>query len=310
MRIDPKTGGDHLFRFRELLYMVALTQGEAGQQCRPGHRAARYLRQLGILVEEQSTACRRLEKAAARRAHGPGKGKYLFDVAYPARHQPPIVGDMGRRAQRREPDSAGLHRFAYDSAHSFDFFVGGGTFRRRFAHDIHAQRRMSEQDTDIDRYAGRVDSVEIFRERLEWSIRAEAFVQGVDAHAFHFFQRADDKVAMFGARRRYPETAIADDRRRNAVPGRDGQFTVPNDLCVVVGVDVDKTRRYDGARGIDRFRGIVRRIAECDDVAAGYADIAFVAVLSAAVDDRSADDLQIVRHVPSFCRSAYATCNP
>lgn len=51
--------------------------------------------------------------------------------------------------------------------------------------------------------------------------------------------------------RRKGHTAVADQRRRHAVPGDRCQLRIPANLCVQVGVQVEKTRRCHRAVGVD-----------------------------------------------------------
>src|SRR6185369_11758356 len=79
---------------------------------------------------------------------------------------------------------------------------------------------------------------------------------------------------------------------------------VPQDLHVVVRVDVDEPGADDLAGRVDLARGLVRGGAHRDDLAVPDADVAHEAGCARAVDDRPAGDLQVVCHVGSFAPSS------
>jgi len=147
--------------------------------------------------------------------------------------------------------------------------------------------------------AARGDRVEILREGLEAPVLAHAGLERGDAHALDLLERADDEVAMGAARRRDAEAAIAYHHRGDAVPGRDAEHAIPQDLRIVMRVDVDEARADDAPRGIDRLARILRCSPKRHHLAAGDADITGVARAAGAVDDAAAGDLQVVGHAGS-----------
>ena len=64
-------------------------------------------------------------------------------------------------------------------------------------------------------------------------------------------------LALGGPHRREAEAAVADHHRRDAVPARQRAVRVPEDLGVVVGVQVDEARRDDQAVGVEHLVGLV-----------------------------------------------------
>ena len=103
-------------------------------------------------------------------------------------------------------------------------------------------------------------------------------------------------LRWIGRGRRDAEAAVADHHGGHAMPRRDAQHAVPQDLRVVVRVDVDEARRDDLALGVDGRRGRPVGLAQRDDLAVLDADVADEARLARAVDDRAARDLQIEGH--------------
>src|SRR5471030_472850 len=105
---------------------------------------------------------------------------------------------------------------------------------------------------------------------------------------------------MCGASRRDAKAAIADHRGGDAMPGRDAEHAIPQDLRVVVGVHVDEAGRDNLARGVDRGCGWPIDLAQGHDLAVLDADVAREARLSGAVDDGAARDLQVEGHGVSW----------
>ena len=155
---------------------------------------------------------------------------------------------------------------------------------------------MPEQRGDVDRRAALLERVEILRKCLEWPDLAQTRVERVEAHPFDLLERLEDELAMDRLGRSDAKAAIANDRRRHAMPGRDAQHAVPQDLRVVVGVNVDEARRDDLARGVDRRGGGTVGLAHGHDLAVLDAEVAHEARLAGAVNDHTAGDLQVVAH--------------
>src|SRR6185503_11961141 len=87
------------------------------------------------------------------------------------------------------------------------------------------------------------------------------------------------------------ETAIADHHRGDAVPRRQRAVRIPEELRVVVRVQVDEARRHDQAAGVDHLVGIVgAQLADLGDHPVLDAKVALEARQPAAVDDHAAAD--------------------
>ena len=74
-----------------------------------------------------------------------------------------------------------------------------------------------------------------------------------------FSKRAHDRVAVLGAGRRDAEAAVAHDHARDPVPARRREVAVPEDLGVVVGVDVDEAGRQHQPVEVDHLGARRRR---------------------------------------------------
>ena len=97
--------------------------------------------------------------------------------------------------------------------------------------------------------------------------------------------------------------------RRDAVAAGRLQQAVPADLAVVVGVDVDETRRHHLPCRVDGFGRFTAQLRvagaaahHVDDLAVLDADVGLVALGARAVDDGATGDLEVEHEFPpSLC---------
>ena len=117
------------------------------------------------------------------------------------------------------------------------------------ADDEQAQRGMSDEGTHVDPLAPLIDCRQVLGKRLEAPV--DALVEGIHRHAFDVLEGPHDDVAMLRAGGGDAEAAVAHDDAGHPVPARRGQVAVPEDLGVVVGVDVDEPgSQYKPSRSI------------------------------------------------------------
>ena len=143
-------------------------------------------------------------------------------------------------ARRREADRARVQRVAQLDLHRRDVGVGARLVEGALAHDVGAQRGVPDVGRVVDALGQRVDGVEVFAEGGPRPVDAGRHRRGRDV--FGAFEVAHDQRALFGARRREGETAVAHDGGRRAVPRGAGAEMVPEDLRVHVRVTVDEAR--------------------------------------------------------------------
>src|SRR5271166_4545780 len=97
-------------------------------------------------------------------------------------------------------------------------------------------------------------------------------------------------------RRRDAESAIAKDDRCDSVSGRNSQDPVPENLCVVMGVDIDEAGSDGEAGGVDRAGRAALNFAQGSDFTRLDRHVAPYAGLPGAVNNGSAAYFQIVIH--------------
>ena len=95
----------------------------------------------------------------------------------------------------------------------------------------------------------RCTAVEVLGKGLELPRDARHQRRGV--HVLDVLERADDHLVMFGTCRRDREAAVAGDDGGDAVVRRRAERRIPEDLRVVVRVDVDETRRDRATRRVE-----------------------------------------------------------
>src|SRR5438876_817912 len=121
------------------------------------------------------------------------------------------------------------------------------TGRRLLAHHVEAHGGVPDERADVDRGAAPLDRAQELAEGLEGPVGADPRAQRVERHTLHLLERAKHEVAMRGPRRGDAEAAVPHHHRGDAVPGRDGQHAIPEDLRIVVRVDVDEAGTDDRA---------------------------------------------------------------
>ena len=95
------------------------------------------------------------------------------------------------------------------------------------------------------------DRREVFREGLE--VPGNAFQQTRGIHVLDLLEGQRDRLAVGGVGRCDREAAVAGHDRRHAVEARRRESRIPEDLGVVVRMDVDEAGSHDGARGVERL---------------------------------------------------------
>ena len=126
------------------------------------------------------------------------------------------------------------------------------------------------------------DRCEVLGEGLE--VPRDAGVQRRRVHVFDLLQRVRHQLAIGRARRRDRKAAVAGDDGGHAVEARRCQCRIPEDLGVVVGVDVDEAGGDDVTAGIDDVIAAQVR-TDLDDAPTGDGDVGAVTGCAGAVDD-------------------------
>ena len=103
------------------------------------------------------------------------------------------------------------------------------------------------------------------------------------------------------------QPTVPHDKGRHSVPARGREQRIPEDLGVVVGVDIDEPWGDGKAISLDDLPCIAAHLAHCNDAASLNRNIAGIALCTGAVVDSSVFDEQIVAHrVPPSCFGIFA----
>jgi hypothetical protein len=145
------------------------------------------------------------------------------------------------------------------------------------------------------RKAPTFNRLQVLRERLEAPV--DARLQRVERHAFDVLERAGDHITVLGPGGGDAEPAVAHDHTRDAVPARRREVAVPQDLGVVVRVDVDEPGGEDEAVEVDDLRDVgvgrgARGAGRVDrgDAVAGDQHVGGPSGRAGAVDERGASE--------------------
>ena len=94
-------------------------------------------------------------------------------------------------------------------------------------------------------------------------------------------------VAGFRSARGNSNPAITHDHTGDTVPGRRCDCTVPADLCIIVGVRIDKSRGHDCTVCIDNLRCSAINVAHLCYLAVGDGDAPMPGWTASAIDQCS-----------------------
>ena len=115
-----------------------------------------------------------------------------------------------------------------------------------------------------------LDGVEVLGKRLE--VPRDPGLERRDVHVLDVLERVGEQVAVLGAARCDAEAAVARDHRGDAVPRRRRERRIPEDLRVVVRVDVDEPRGHDVAARVELLAAVEAH-TDLADHAVGDADV-------------------------------------
>ena len=126
----------------------------------------------------------------------------------------------------------------------------------------------------------------------------EAGAQRVERHALDPGQHPGEVVLLVGRCGRQREAAVAAEHRRDAVLHRRARGRIPEQLRVVVRVQVDEARVRRLPLRVDGFRRLLVDVADRDDPPVAHAHVAMSGGCAGAVDDLGVSDEQIQHEQP------------
>jgi hypothetical protein len=212
----------------------------------------------------------------------------VHDVGH---HRPAVVvalhggPPVGREALRRPAAAARVHRLVKEPTHLA--VLGGARLLARLGavetHHPDEERRDRHVRQHVDGLPRAIDALEELgvRHPVPRQSQLHRFVRD----RFDARHRQHRALAHLGTDRREAEAAVADHHRRHAVPPGERQVRVPEELCVVVRMEVDEARRDDHAARVEdapRVGGL--QTSDRRDPAAADGDVGAIALRARAVD--------------------------
>ncbi len=163
---------------------------------------------------------------------------------------------------------------------------------------------MGDLGADVDAARRTFERIEVLPEGLP--LPRQPFREGGARDVFDAFHQFDKSLSVLAAARREADTAVAHDHRGDAVGDRWLQLSVPGDLPVIMGVDVDKPGCDERAVRVDLTLGLGGDLADFDDSAVFDGDVTRTDLPAGTVGDPPALDDGVV-HDWSPLRFAHAT---
>ena len=212
---------------------------------------------------------------------------------------PFVAVELGPRGRRGEADRARAERLADQRAHRRDLVAPRRALRSVLAHHEAAHRSVADHHADIDRQLLLRNMIEIGGEAVpgEFDPLPERF----DRDRLDPRQQADEEVAVLGARRCQRNPAIAGDHCRHSVKRRGRKRPVPQQLRVIMGVDVNEAGRDHPPLRVDLApRGPVDLTDERNTPFADR-DIAAARRSAGSVDQQAVADDQVIHRATPHC---------
>ncbi len=172
--------------------------------------------------------------------------------------------------------------------HLRELRVGRLVPNRVVAHHDMPDRGVTAEEAGIHRDPPLLDTIEVVAEALP--VPRHALLQRGQRDAFDPRHQPRQVVDVFVAAGREREAAVAAEHRRDTMQRRRAGSRIPEQLGVVVRVQVDESGRDDEAIGVDRARRRIVDVADLDNAAVANRDVGPARLRTGAVDDGAVPD--------------------
>ncbi len=278
----------------------------------PVERAVRGETQVGhqvdLVVGEAVEASRddQLELRAGVGTEHTREREQLGTVREAGRDGIAVAVVVGRGLRARESHRTGVERTREQPRHRIDVVVGRGHAGGGLAHDRPAQRAVPDEEAGVHGEAAGGEGVEIAAEVVP--APRHAGLERRERDALDARHEAREVVGVPGGGGCEPEAAVPAHHRGDPVARRRARGGVPQQLRVVVRVQVDEAGGDHAAGHVARRggTGLGRLRTDRDDPAVGDGDVGDLGRRPGAVDDGATDEEQVRAHRPSApgsCRS-------
>ena len=226
-----------------------------------------------------------LERGPFVVAHGGGQSHELLTSGTGGRNRVVVAVEVALTERGREPERAALHRFGYQFGHGSQLLGIRRSAAGRSSHDHPADRGVSHQKPGVDGKAP-IDPVEVLSKRppLPGSRSFERAQRNPFDHRHHPLDVLRIVAADGGDR----ESTVPSHHGRHAMNGRRAGGRVPQELCVVVGVDVDETGADHLAGDVDLFGAVLVDLPDGRHPAGSDTHVGQAARRSRSVDHKAA----------------------
>ena len=253
----------------------------------PGHE--QHLHEALVAVAEHPR-----EGAAGVVVHDVGGHRRAVEVAL---HR----GRPGRQHALRGPAAAPrVHRLVEQAAELGVLRAGGAAPRLRILEAEHPDEERPDRDVgqEVDRLRGALHRIEEFGEAHP--VPGHPLLHRGERDRLDPGHRQHRPLALLRAHRGEAEAAVPDDRGGDAVPAGEGAVGVPEDLGVVVGMEVDEAGGDVEAAGVEDLARVARwDAADLGDDAVLDGDVRAIPRHAGSVEDGAAANEPIVdRHGP------------
>ena len=224
------------------------------------------------------------------------------------RHRVPVAVVVCVRLRAREAEGTRVECVVEHGGHVLDLGFGRGPFGCALAHRDPAQRAVPGEEAGVHRHAARLDLGEVVAEA--GPVPRDARLERRERDALDPGHEPGEVLGVLLARGRQRETAVPADDRGHSVEQRRARARIPEELRVVVRVEVHEPGREGQAVGLDGARRAIFDVTDRHDVTGANPDVGLTRGRAGAVDHGRAADEQIEpgpAHAPTAGVSA-GTC--
>src|SRR5437762_2971218 len=181
------------------------------------------------------------------------------------------------------PGAKGLSR---SGAHDTTFPLARGA-----AHDAVADRRVADEGGDVRAHAAPLERTQVAPEVLPRP--RDTGAQRLDGHALDEEEELHERLAVRRAAGRDGEPAVAHDDGRDAVPRRGARLRVPEELAVVVGMEVDEAGGEGEARAVELAGAALGDAPDGRYAVTGDGEVAARGLAAAAITEERAPNDEV-----------------
>ncbi len=197
---------------------------------------------------------------------------------------------VGVRLRRRQPQCTVAKRNTEQRGHLFDLLRRRLATHRVIAHRRQPNRTVAHQKTGVDGRAP-VESCQPVAERRPLPVEAGA--QRFERHTLDPGQHPGEVVLLVGPRGSEREATVSAEHRGDTVLHRRARGGIPEQLGVVVRVQIDEARRERLPLRVNGFRCLFVDVPNRDDAPVLDPNVAATDGRACAVDDLGVADQQV-----------------